>query len=360
MATKGFKAKMVDVAEVSDCHRTTLSRFLSEGKWDDAYLRNHIKTESYKQVLRRSKEIGKPMFISIDDTVNVKTKPSSKTERPIQGAEYHFSHLESKQVWGHQAVAVMVSCGGMALNYETHWYDKIKQSKIEYIKQVANELPEATAESYALSDSWYTCSSLINAFAKKGYFYIGALKNNRIIYPAGEHISISDFVLEVLRKDSFSFVTVKGKEYYAYRYEGKLNDIQTAVAVITLPKDGGFNGPHPNPKAINAFLCTDASLDTQTILEYYCHRWCIETFFQEEKGRLGFDRYQIRSIKGIERLWLLMSLCHLVCCTGLGENLSFSEGLRLLRNDINEDKVSFIYHCAQNKVPLESLYALCA
>jgi len=360
MALKGFRAKMVDVAEVSGYHRTTLSHFLCKGKWNEAPLKEFIKTRSLEYVKKISEETGKPMFISIDDTVNKKSKPSSKAERPIEGAEYHFSHLERKQAWGHQAVAVMASCENIALNYDIHWYDKTKQSKIEYVRQLAVSLPEAIGKTYVLTDSWYTCSDLINAFTEKGYHYIGALVTNRIIYPYGEHISITDFVLEVLRKDDFNLVTVKGKQYYTYRYEGKLNDIENAVVVITLPKEGGFNGPHPNPKAINAFLCTDTTLDTVTILEYYSERWCIEIFFEQGKGQLGFNKYQIRTMKGIERFWLLMSLCHLVCCIGLGCAMPFGDGLRLLRRSINEERIAYIYKLAQNNVPLEDIYALCA
>jgi hypothetical protein len=360
MAIKGFRAKMVDVAEISGYHRTTLSRFLSTGKWDESALKDFIKNKSLSHIKEQSNKTGKPIFISIDDTVNPKTKPSSRANKPIQGAEYHFSHLESKQVWGHQVVAVMVSCDDISLNYDLRWYDKTKQTKIEYVVELAKQLPEPTVNTYVLSDSWYTCGDIVNAFDDRGFFYIGALKNNRIIYPGGNRINISEFVLEVLVKDSFNLVTVNGKEYYTYRYEGKLNDIKSAAVIITLPKETGFAGPHPNPRAINAFLCTDTSLDTTTILEYYTERWCIETFFEQEKGHLGFGKYQIRSMKGIERFWLLMSLCHLVCSIGLGEVMPFGEGLRHLRNSINEEKISLIYQCAQNGMPLEDIYARCA
>jgi len=300
------------------------------------------------------------MFISIDDTVNIKSKPSSKAERPIEGTEYHYSHLERKQVWGHQAVAVMASCDKVALNHEIHWYDKTKQSKIEYVKQLADDFPEAANKSYVLTDSWYTCSDLITAFGKKGYYYIGSLKTNRVIYPSNTRINVSDFVLEVLVKDDFNLVTVKGVQYYTYRYEGKLSDIENAVVIITLPKDRGFDGPHPKAKAISAFICTDITLETATILEYYSERWCIEVFFEQEKGQLGFNKYQIRTMKGIERFWLIMSLCHLMCCIGLGEAMPFGDGLRLLRRSITEEKIARIHQLALNNVPLGDICALCA
>jgi hypothetical protein len=96
MVLKGFSGKMTDVAEVSTSHRTTLSRFLSENAWDEKPLRELNKKTSFEYIQKRAVESGTPIFVSIDDTVNCKTKPSSKAKRPIQGAGFHHSHLLNK------------------------------------------------------------------------------------------------------------------------------------------------------------------------------------------------------------------------------------------------------------------------
>ena len=115
-----------------------------------------------------------------------------------------------------------------------------------------------------------------------------------------------------------------------------------------------------NPKALRAFISSDTSLETVIILEYYAQRWKIESFFSQSKDALGFGKYQIRSVKAIERLWTIMSLFYLLCTTGLGNNMAFGDGLRFLRKDFNEEKVSYIYQCAQNNVPIEDIYSLCS
>ena len=115
-----------------------------------------------------------------------------------------------------------------------------------------------------------------------------------------------------------------------------------------------------DPKALRAFICTDVSLDTTTILEHYAGRWCIETFFSQVKDSLGFGKYQIRSTKGIDRLWTLMALFHLLCTMGLGKAMPFGEGQQLLRKGISEDKVIFIYQCAQKGIPIEDVLSTCA
>ena len=109
-------------------------------------------------------------------------------------------------------------------------------------------------------------------------------------------------------------MTVGSRSYYVYRYEGSLNGIDDAVVLISYPKDA-FHAP----KALRAFISTHVSLSAREILDRYVERWPIEVFFRQSKDRLAFDRYQIRSSKGIRRYWLLMSLSHLVACTGCGE-----------------------------------------
>ena len=357
MALKGFTAKTTDIEEISGCHRTTISRFLSgkRGRWDEEPIIAYIKEKSFQHIQDLSKTTNTPMFMSFDDTVNVKTMPSSQAERPIEKAEFHYSHLLGKSVWGHQVMAMMISCGETALNYDIHRYDKTIQSKMAYAKEAISQMPIPDTPAYFLTDSWYTNAGIIDACASRGYNFIGAMKTNRIIYPQGIHISIAEFAAKYIEKNDVDPVTVNGKKYYVYRYEGKLNGIDNAVVIMSWPASS-----FKNPKALRVFLCTDTSLKTVTILEYYSRRWCIETFFSQGKDSMGFGKYQIRSIKGIERLWTIMSLFHLLCTTGLGSDMPFGDGVRFLRNNIIEERIGHIYQFAQNNVPLEVIYALCS
>lgn len=100
-------------------------------------------------------------------------------------------------------------------------------------------------------------------------------------------------------------MTVGGREFYVYRYEGKLNDIPNAAVILSYPKEA-----FGNPRALRVFISTNAELSTQEILDTYSRRWPIELFFRQSKGKLALDKYQIRSRKGIRRYWLIMSLVH--------------------------------------------------
>ena len=343
---KGYRGKVADIAEWSSFHRTSIGHFLSQGVWDESYIRKIVKQESLQFVASHSKDTEQPLFVIHDDTVCKKTKPSSQAQRPIEQADFHYSHLEGKSVWGHQVQATLVQCGDYSLIHDIRRYDKTKQSKIDDACDLAKNMPIPPRSGYALVDSWYTCPKLINAYAARGYQFIGALKTNRILYPQGIRVRLDTFASYATKKD-VHLVTVNGSNYWVYRYEGALNDIENAVVLFCWPKDA-----FQEPKALHAFLCTDVSLETQTILDYYSKRWPIEIFFRQTKGALGFEGYQVRSIRSIERLWILLAFTHLYCTIGLGQPLLFGDGLRKVRKEVKAQYVQWIYDCGKSGIPL--------
>ncbi len=207
------------------------------------------------------------MFCIVDDTFSSKTKPSSRALHPIEDA-YHQSHLKGKQDYGHQAVAIMLSCNGIVLNYAIVMYDKSK-SKVKIVQEIADDLPVPPVVSYFLCDSWYTCGDIMDTFIKKGFYTIGALKTNRVLYPCDIKQKAGEFALHLRKTDAaVSLMTVGSRSYYVYRYEGSLNGIENAVVLISYPKDAFYV-----PKALRAFIGTDVSLSTRELLNIYVGRW---------------------------------------------------------------------------------------
>lgn len=107
-------------------------------------------------VYEESRKTGAPILVIVDDTISSKSIPSSKAAHPIEVAYFHFSHLKCKQDYDHQLVGVLLSCNGITLHYDMIMYDKTV-SKIDIVKQIAEELPEAPVPSYLLCDRWYVC-----------------------------------------------------------------------------------------------------------------------------------------------------------------------------------------------------------
>ena len=306
----GYSGKTGDFAKAGFHHRTTTAHFLNHGKWDSSRLEKVLKVHVIRMIYQEAILSGKPIFCIVDDTIASHTKPSSQAEHPIEAAYFHQSHLKGCQDYGHQAVSVMLSCNGITLNYAIILYDKSK-SKIQIVQEIAEELPSAPVVSYFLCDSWYTSAKVMDSFIQKGFYTIGALKTNRIIYPCGIRQKVSEFALHLRKEDpDVSLVTVDNRNFYVYRYEGELNDVPNAVVIISYPENA-----FGEPKALRVFISTNAGLSTQEILDYYTRRWPIEIFFRQSKTELALDKYQIRTQTGIEHYWLIMSLAHYMCCT---------------------------------------------
>ena len=294
----GYHGKTTDFAKNSSCHRTTIAHFLNSGKWDESLLSDTLKRPVIEIIYSEAALTGKPVFCIVDDTIASKPKPSSRALHPIEDAYFHQSHLKGKQDYGHQAVSVMLSCNGIVLNYAFVLYNKAI-SKIDIVSELAAEL-------------------------------------------------------SVTHKN-FDLVTVKGKNYYVYRYESNLNGIENAIVLFSYPEKA-----FGKPKALRTFLCMDVSLSTNEILDNYVCRWPIEVFFRQCKDKLALDSYQIRSAQGIRRYWLIMSFAHYMCVVGTGKVCPFETGYRKISDIIQMEKYLTLYQCARECIGFDSFVKVVA
>ena len=321
---KGNSGKTVDWAETGTAHRTTYSHFLTKGKWDDKRLEEAQKRESLQTISNLSQNNGTPIFVSIDDTVLPKTAPSSKAKRPTEGAGWHYSHLEGKVVYGHQVHAAIISTGDASLCYSLKRCCPERGTKIAMTLELIRSFPDHTG-AYFLMDSWYTNPGVLDVCREKDCHFIGAMKTNRILYPEGKRTSASDLAAS-LNRSYFHPVTVKGRDYLVYRYEGPLNKIDHAVVLLSYPANA-----FGKKNALRVFLCSDTTLSDETILDFYAHRWTIEVLFRSHKRYLGLKSFMVRAAKALDRLLLVLAVAHFFFSCGLGSFLSFHVGLRRCR-----------------------------
>ncbi|MBJ6362343.1 transposase [Paenibacillus sp. MAHUQ-46] len=244
-------------------------------------LQNKVKAESLRQVVEIANRTGEPLFVIHEDTIVKKTKPSSRAASPIERTGFHHSRLEGKVVWGHQVQATVVQSNGISLIHSLDLYDKTNAHpdgtvymKIDRLCDMASTLPLPPHSGYVLVDAWFTTTRVIDRYAAAGYHLIGGLKTNRILYPQGIRMSVQEFATHI-RKEDVRLVTVNHASYWTYRYEGALNDIDNAVVLLCWPEHA-----FGESKALRAFLCTDVSLETETISAYYAKHWPIEIFFR--------------------------------------------------------------------------------
>lgn len=294
-----------------DIHRCNRARFLTDSPFDDTQLKNSRLENSMKNLVLEANSLKKsmPIFVSIDDTLIVK----SKDRKHIEGLSFQFSHVTGKSEFSHCQVAMSASTGNLSLPLDFKIYlskDYCQKKNLEFKSKpdLALELIESLNftkdnQTYLLMDKWYASKNLIMEALKLGIHTIVPLKSSRLIFPDGVQQNIKLFA-ENLQKSELNLVTVSGKDYYTYRYEGHLKGIPNAVVLISYEVNGDSL---KNPIYL---LSTDISLTNSQIIDYYLNRWSIEVGFRYQKESLGLDHYQMRNLKGIKRFWEIIYLAH--------------------------------------------------
>lgn len=294
---------------VVNTNRSNSSRFLTESPWDETIVNSSRLENTSNYLVSEAKRTGENIFISIDDTLITKSKDS----KHIENMSVLHSHVTGSYEWAHCEVAMHGKCGDLSipLNLKPYISKKIATeqstdfySKNELAAQLLTDLSFTKEnQTYLLMDKWFSSSNLIMSALKLGIHSIIPLKSNRRIYPEGISMNISKYS-ELLEKKHFDLVTVKGKDYYTFRYEGHLKGIPNTVILFSYEVDGD------NLKAPMFILSTDISLSDSDIISFYLKRWDIETAFRYQKENLGLDQYQMRKFKGIKRFWYLIYLAH--------------------------------------------------
>ncbi|WP_025039404.1 IS701 family transposase [Geobacillus sp. FW23] len=349
LTTKGFSGTLTDIHHWSfhPNHRTTLSHFFTKSPWDEERLLGKLQEWILRRIERLVERKNQPLFVSIDDTICQKTKPSSRAAHAIQGCDWHYSHKDHQSVWGHSLVWLMVHTFTQAFPFAFRLYDKAAgRSKIDLAIEMLSSLKVKRAQPvYVLMDSWYPSQTLIEACLKKGFHVIAMLKTNRILYPNGVAVQAKQFARYIEPQDTH-LVTVGQERYCVYRYEGAIHGLDDAVMLLAWKADQPLT-----PEHLHVVLSTDRELGDEDILRYYAQRWTIECFFRQAKDQLKLDGYRVRHIRAVKRYWAVVLLA---CVYSIAESRqTLSAGLELLRSRKDHSVVEFIYNAAKQDIPID-------
>ena len=340
--------------------RSTGSRFLSSYSWNHEYVTQERIFHAISEISNtcEASDVG---FLIIDDTL---TKKNTSTKK-IESLDFHNSHADgNKPKWSHCLVTSHYKINDYSIPLDFRQYHRKESSKKlskkfldknELAMELINEFTPVTKNNYLLVDSWYTSAKILLHGLINGCHTIGRIKSNRVIYPAGIKTNVKKFS-SYIRTNETSLVTASNNKYYVYRYEGKLNDIENVVVLISWTK----NDLSDNPAFI---ISTDVSLDNKTIISYYEKRWDIEVSYRYHKTALGFDEFQIQSLKSIHRYWSMIFLTYTfleifrVKCEKLYKFKNIGDVILHFRNNYLVKIVSFAHECADNGIDLQSTIA---
>jgi hypothetical protein len=262
-----------------------ITRFLSSGEFDSKQLWKITK----KTVREIESEDG---CLIVDDTVQEKAW-TDESEMMC----YHFDHTKGKSVKGLNILNVLYYSNDVAIPvaYEIVrkliWYCEIDTKQEKRKSTVTkNELMREMIQMclanqlkfrFVLMDSWFAATENFEFIVKHKKEFIAALKDNRLFAPSLEEKYQGHFikVSEVALSDKQS---VKG---YLRGYEKEI----LLVRRVFKNKDGSTGEL--------TLVCSDTTLDGDTISLIYQKRWKVEEFHKSLKSNAALAKSPTKTIK---------------------------------------------------------------
>jgi len=315
IVTRGCKTNQaLAKSQPEGTDRSCLSRHF-DGKWCAAELLEagretwHVLWNKENSAAQRNGVV----YHIIDDTSNphspAKTcRPWERSALSMEAVDQHYDHNTGQTIPAHSVVTSHVVCGPHSVPWKHDVYrrkDDCDHAGISFRSKIdiacdfvaTFQAPEGAERVCHLADSWYMNGRLIETVRERdGDLLIGAasLKTRLDYGPRGLDGGRLSLLALRLKSQDLDTVTVKGKRYEFWRYEGELFGQPDMVVLIVREK---------GKTAWTAIACTDSALSSEEIIGHYLVRWEIEKGHWYLKCALGFGDYRMRSLEAIKRFW---------------------------------------------------------
>jgi len=356
--------------------KTNLSRFFSNSIWSQEQI-NHRRIGYVQEQTKTVRKPKKESLLVIDDTL------CEHVGNLFEYVDRHYNHGEDTYPLAHNLVTSHYISGAVRFpvdsrlyrRYEeiTHWEEFVlkhfpdqeiprqRKERARLHKQVdetllqdaefvalhqqfctkidlAVELVESAIGhrlrfSTLLFDGWYLSEQLVQVAKRRKKDWISILKKNRnletnsfvlrdaedqpISFPK-PHIAVQDLI-PLIPASAFGEIKVGDQTYWTFTFTARIPSLGKVRLVISY-QNAARTGTYV------VLITNRLDWNAQQIIATYLLRWPIETFYQDGKGHLGLDEYQMRNAEAIGKHWCLVfvaySILHLDCLSPLLEKTS--------------------------------------
>lgn len=186
------------------------------------------------------------------------------------------------------------------------------KSKIQLARRLIQDaLAKGISFSHIVMDNWYFAVKLVNYIANKGLFWISEAEADRQISYRGKWVR-ADELVKLIPSTKFNkkvtLTNTKGEEtsFFVYSFVTKVKGLPGKVNICVAIGKWHLN----DPKDTHVFVTNDLKIGAKEIVKKYSLRWSTEWMFRDLKENVGFDHYQVRTMRGITRHWYLCFLAY--------------------------------------------------
>jgi len=292
------------IQEINDCFNDTdqssLNKFLTLAPWDGEAV-NQMRIEQAKNSFKLSNGI-----LIIDPTM------LHKTGRKMEKANYHYSGVTKKIEWGHFLVDSFFVDGEDAFPLKADIYIREEDADKEHSFKTAREIGMEHID-YALdcelsfnivmADSGLYADFVLQHIKDKGLFYvIGTKVTNKISLNNYEkRRSIEDYLWTITDLD-FGRHIIDGEVYYLHVKEIYTRGVGKELLLISY-KEG-------DEDTIKIYTTNIFNYSDEELMSLLLERWRIEGLHRDTKQHLGLEDYQIRKLRGIQRVVLAVLVAY--------------------------------------------------
>ncbi|MBP5621048.1 MAG: transposase [Thermoguttaceae bacterium] len=248
---------------------------------------------------------GDPLYLALDDT------QVQKRASVMEGVSKTFLHAEKRYANGRDVVLATIIYRGIAIPYALRlWTSEKKCKELNKSGQpiIFRKITDLAADCVrlfpvgvsskvtVLFDSDYLCKAVIDACNDKGFFYLGAVKSNRVIKEAKDSKKGAQ-----VGACSNGYLANKG-----HSYNIACSSVKHRIAglVCYLKKVGTVKVVFCRRKGDNqivTFATNDLECGVKRIVEIYRNRWQIEVLFKSAKQKLGMGDYQFLKRRAVDK-----------------------------------------------------------
>ena len=315
--------------------QSTLNKFVTQAKWMEDEL-NHRRVRFELERLCRRPVSASAGRLILDDTLAHHTKCS------MEGLAYLRDHTVGYNVWAHNVVTSYYVNRSDQFpvdfrlyhqfnrKYENQVLDKVVQqlqekadlttyrqyltSLISYhyrqqlyrpktklgIELLDQALDWGLPFDVVLFDSWFLRWPLIEAIANCQKDWIGACPKDRLVLVNKRWVQLQDYI-KTIPAQAYRPHKIGERLYWAFTKVLPMKNLNRQRVRIVASYQDRLDFSHTP----NFYTSNRKDWEPKHILTTYLDRWPTETFYEDVKGNLGFEDYQLRHLRAIRRHWYL-------------------------------------------------------
>lgn len=315
--------------------QSALNKFLTQAQWDEHELNQRRVQMEIARLLRRpvSEQAGR---LILDDTFAHHTKCS------IEGLAYLRDRRLGHNVWAHDVVtSYYVNRSDQFpvdfrlyfqfnLKYEQqvleqkvtqlqvaptlatyrqylasllsyHYRQQIYQAKTDLGAQLVQEAVAAGVPfSVVLFDNWFLRLPLVAAIEAAHKDWVGGCPKDRLVLYQNRWTQVQAFIRSI-PASAYRPYRIGNHLFWVFSLVMPMKNLHRRhVRLLAVYEDEVKSEQTPLFFATNRI-----DWEAKRILTTYLDRWPTETFYEDVKGNLGFEAYQLRHLQAIRRHWYL-------------------------------------------------------